>query len=251
MFRWCSYCQRCLGEFEPYDDYAISHGVCESCLGHLEHAEVAPVKGLDLFEGLFESARRGDFAACHAAVDAALGQGWRPSDAAVGLLQPALYRFGRLWEKGEASVAQENAFSDWCELSLSLLERRAPPAGRARVLIAPIHGNAHTLGPRFAALRLRDLGVTARALSPNLADAEIAEICRREEPEILGLSASLKEGLPRARGLAALVRGLPLAPGVVLGGLAARMPEAADMVSAPTPEALCRLLKPRATGGAA
>ncbi|MDE2141329.1 MAG: B12-binding domain-containing protein [Elusimicrobia bacterium] len=36
---------------------------------------------------------------------------WTPSDAAVGLLQPALYRSGALWEEGKVSVADEHRFA--------------------------------------------------------------------------------------------------------------------------------------------
>jgi hypothetical protein len=32
MIRWCAYCQRFLGEFEPYDSLDTSHGICPSCV---------------------------------------------------------------------------------------------------------------------------------------------------------------------------------------------------------------------------
>ena len=36
MLRWCSYCQKYLGETAPLEDYRVSHGICQACEAVLE-----------------------------------------------------------------------------------------------------------------------------------------------------------------------------------------------------------------------
>jgi len=244
MFRWCAYCQRLIGEVAPFDDFRITHGACAACAGRIEGGELYPVKGLELFRELFEAARQEDFDACHRHVDEALSLGWTPSDAAIGLLQPALYEFGSLWEQGAVTVAQEHRFSAWCDRALTLLEHSTPrPPGPCRVLFATRSANEHTLGARIAALRLRDRGISAWSLPAGLSDEKILSACEVEKPEILGLSAALAETLPGIRALAARAAELPHPPRVVVGGQAARLPQAADLDRAFTAEELEALLR--------
>jgi methanogenic corrinoid protein MtbC1 len=236
MFRWCSYCQHLMGESAPFDDYRVTHGICESCEGQMECNDPAfPVKGLGLFQRLFAAARDGDTAASVELAEEALAQGWTPSDVAMGLLQPGLYQIGQLWSEGKVTVADEHQFTAWCDRSLGLLESRGKAVpGPTRVLICMVEGNAHSLGPRIAALYIRDLGISARALVGDLPDDEILDLCRRESPDILGLSASMSPGISRARTIAARVQELPHPPRVVLGGLAARLPGAEGLQVAQT-----------------
>ncbi len=225
MFRWCSYCQQLIGEAPPFDDYRVTHGICASCAREMEHGAASPIKGLDLFRRLFAAAQEGDMAASITLAEEALAQGWSPSDVATGLLQPGLYQIGKLWSEGKVTVADEHRFTAWCDRTLSLLESHAGVVpGPVRVLICMVEGNAHSLGPRIAALHIRDLGISARALVPGLSDDEILDVCRRESPEVLGLSASMSPGIARARAIAARATELPRPPQVVLGGLAARLP---------------------------
>lgn len=90
MFRWCAYCQSLIGEKAPFEDFRISHGVCASCFAGADKDGSMPIKGLELYGRLFAAAKSGDQSKCRTLADEALSQGWRPSDAAIGLLQPGL-----------------------------------------------------------------------------------------------------------------------------------------------------------------
>lgn len=125
-------------------------------------------------------------------------------------------------------MADEHRFTSWCEHVLTILEERAPAALQPpRVLICAVEGEAHTIGARIAALYLRDRGVTARAVLGGLPDDEILELCARERPEVLGLSASQEYGLEHVRAISNRARRLAHPPRVVVGGLASRLPAAA------------------------
>jgi methanogenic corrinoid protein MtbC1 len=229
MFRWCSYCQKLLGETPPYDDYRVSHGICSECAGKLDGGAEFPVRGLALFQKLFAAAQEGDLSVCRRVIAEALSLGWSASDAAVGLIQPALYEIGRLWEAGKVSIAQERVFSAWCDRAMTLLEKHSPKiSGKPQVLICAVDGNRHLLGPRMAALYLRDRGVRATALLSGLPDDEIVKLCRLKRPEVLGLSVAMEAGLPRVRAIKDRLGDLQRPPRVVVGGLAARLEAAAE-----------------------
>jgi methanogenic corrinoid protein MtbC1 len=243
MFRWCSYCQSLMGESAPLDDYRLTHGICPACAARMLEGEPVTAKGEVAFRSLFAAAKAGDLALCRELTDETLSLGWKPSDVAVGLIQPALYEIGRLWELGTVSTAEEHEFTSWCERALAQLEERSPDVpGPPRVVICPVDGNAHTIGARMTALFLRDRGIPARAVIGGLPDGEILDLCRRETPAVLGLSVAQNSGLARARAIAASARSLPRPPRVVVGGLAARLPEADDLERACTVEDLLRLL---------
>lgn len=54
MIRWCSYCQKFLGERAPFDDPSFTHGICERCDLRLErNAGIARVDpGIDVLTDL-------------------------------------------------------------------------------------------------------------------------------------------------------------------------------------------------------
>ena len=227
MFRWCSYCQSLMGESAPFDDYRLTHGICGACSSRMLDGDEAIAKGEVVFRSLFAAAKVGDLSLCDELTDETLAMGWKPSDVAVGLIQPALYEIGRLWGNGTVSVAEEHDFTAWCSRALGRLEDRSVAVpGPTRVLICLVDGNEHSLGARMTALFLRDRGISARAVVGGLPDGEILDLCRRVSPAVLGLSVAETAGLLHARAVVEAVRSLPRPPRVVVGGLAARSPKA-------------------------
>lgn len=126
MFRWCSYCQNLIGETEPLNDYRISHGICVKCN---QDAKVQTSKNnfhraRTIFDLLEKARVDGNVDACGTKIDQLLGFSLKPSDIIVGILQPALYRIGELWEQGEITAAEEHRFT---EFALGLIDRLTFP----------------------------------------------------------------------------------------------------------------------------
>ena len=44
MIRWCAYCQKYIGEVEPFDRFEISHGICRRCVASGLFTEKDPVQ---------------------------------------------------------------------------------------------------------------------------------------------------------------------------------------------------------------
>ncbi len=46
MIRICAWCNRPMGEKEPFDDKSITHGMCEKCADNMEASVVSQKKTL-------------------------------------------------------------------------------------------------------------------------------------------------------------------------------------------------------------
>src|SRR5580765_6969514 len=54
MFRWCAYCQRLIGEREPFARYEVTHGICPRCEKNVDTyvSEQSTIVARDLFSEL-------------------------------------------------------------------------------------------------------------------------------------------------------------------------------------------------------
>jgi hypothetical protein len=78
MIRWCSFCQRFLGEIQPFDDPRFTHGICVPCDQKLARGEdvkeqTAPVRLL--FSRIMDGGRAGDEHACASILEEARAMG--------------------------------------------------------------------------------------------------------------------------------------------------------------------------------
>jgi methanogenic corrinoid protein MtbC1 len=229
MIRWCSYCQRFLGELPPFDDPRFSHGICVPCNQRLDRGEdvvqqTATVRSL--FGRIMEGARAGDEHVCASILEEARAMGLGTEAIMVGMLEPALYQAGIEWQDGRLSVASEHRLTSWCERVFSMLEPGPRRSGSLDLLILQAPGNSHTLGPRFAAQVLRARGLSVEVVVPDLPLNEIVTVARELQPRFIGLSCALPSAVPQAVDLVTRLRG-QLEPGLccryVLGGFAFRL----------------------------
>lgn len=201
MIRWCSYCQKFLGEKEPFTDLSISHGICTSCKtdkcfekAHgFEHIETIKAYA----DRLYQAGRTGDTHAADSLVREGLKMGFRPVDLMVGFVAPLLYHVGSQWEKGLFSVAQEHQFTSLCERMTEIIRSQHHPQERAlpRALLANLNGNYHTLGIRIVSQVLHSIGIPNQVLYPGLPAQDIVELVEMMNPQYLVLSLSMPEQL--------------------------------------------------------
>ena len=207
MIRWCSYCQRFLGERAPYDNPQFTHGICKSCESRVDRDEPV-VEDTALLRGLVKrilaSAREGDEAAFATIFPEARALGLDTESLLFGMLQPALYQAGLDWEDGSMSVAAEHRLSDWWQSVFAMFAPAPAPDHPAPIdlLVLQAPGNAHTIGPRLAAQVLAARGLSVEAISAALPLGETVEVARALRPRIVGFSCSLPAQVP---GVAALI----------------------------------------------
>lgn len=228
MFRWCSYCQNLIGEAEPLSDYRVSHGVCDACSEDLESrspsSDLPRARSISVM--LDKAGRGGSLVDCEQVIFEALDFGLKPSDLIVGILQPALYRVGDLWQRGEIRVAEEHRFTAF---ALGLIDRLQFPhasADRPLIILATHPQSFHDVGVRMLQVLSWEHGIPCERILTGTDEPALLEVASARRPVMFGLSVSLMETVPVAVELArALASRLPERSTVVLGGQAFRRTE--------------------------
>ena len=137
------------------------------------------------------------------------------------IIAPALWLVGRLWARGEISVADEHLATE-ISLRVLALQREAQRTvharkGRKALLAAPA-GEHHTVALQMISNLLRDAGYTVLMLGPDVPPGALAESATRHEPEIVCLTATMPSASDRVMlAIHEIERGWPDA-GYVLGG---------------------------------
>lgn len=233
MIRWCAYCQKHQGEAPPFDDFEITHGICDPCRATGVAADAAAIDRLRpvtaFYRRVAESARDGASAA--ELMEAGLRLGLAPWDLLVGILQPALRRMGRLWAEGAATVADEHRLTATCAAILALLHGSQPGFAALRqapvVLLVNAEGNFHTLGIQLVEFFLLSRAVPVLAVHPGLPTAEVLQLVQVIRPAKLGISCALQAHLDSARATSAALAALPERerPALYVGGFARHLAE--------------------------
>jgi len=144
------------------------------------------------------------------------------------IIAPALWLVGRLWARGEISVADEHLATE-ISLRVLTLQREATRTiqdriGRKALLAAPA-GERHTVALQMISNLLRDAGYTVLMLGPDVPAESLAEAACRHEPEVICMTATMPDASDRvAISIREIERGWKGAGYVVGGsGLSARL----------------------------
>ncbi len=180
--------------------------------------------------GLAEAGRRyvqaitaGRSELAHTVIEGALREGTGEAQILLEILAPALREVGELWHRGDINVAQEHLATT---ITLSVLDflknRRAPrPHIGLRVVVAPVDGDLHTIGGRFVAEFFTIDGWDVDFLWDPVPPADLVAFTRDRRADVLALSATDSENLPRVIETSHAIRGLgESAPKIILGGQA-------------------------------
>jgi methanogenic corrinoid protein MtbC1 len=137
------------------------------------------------------------------------------------IIAPALWLVGRLWARGEISVADEHLATE-ISLRVLALQREAQRTVQARkgrkALLAAPEGEQHTVALQMIANLMRDAGYTVLMLGPDVPPGALAECAARHEPTIVCLTATMPSASDRVMlAIHEIERGWPDA-GYVLGG---------------------------------
>lgn len=114
------------------------------------------------------------------------------------VITPAMNIIGDLWERGEISVAEEHLATVICHRVLAALHgtiRGLPGIARGNVLLATPAGQRHALGLRMVADVLEAAGYAVTHLGADVPADALRHAVRRYEPDALGLSLTMPEGV--------------------------------------------------------
>jgi methanogenic corrinoid protein MtbC1 len=151
---------------------------------------------------------------------AALDGGASVADLHVHVIAKAQAEMGRMWQAGEAQVAEEHFGSRIVEDVLAQLRRRVvkqQSTGRT-VLTASVAGNLHDIGARIVADHFEMSGWRSIFLGANMPLSELAQAARDFAPDLVALSVGLATNVRSAadtvEALRAAVPGTP----ILIGG---------------------------------
>lgn len=163
---------------------------------------------------------RADPVSARRVIDAAVDTGITFRELYLSVFQEALYEVGRLWQNGEATVAQEHLATATTQTLMSRLSfpsRSVARKGR-RALTTGTQDELHSLGARFLADFLAADGWTVIDLGAGTPTEDIARLVEDVQPAVVCLSTTLTTNLIHARAAVAALRNLPDPPLIAVGG---------------------------------
>jgi methanogenic corrinoid protein MtbC1 len=230
MIKWCSYCIRFIGEVAPYEDFLITHGVCQACapkvlsFGPSDKRDSQALR--TFFQSLQETARTGTRNEVARILEKRRRLDLSTLDLMMGMLQPLLTEIGALWAVGKVTVSTEHRFSALAgdllaqaRLEAGLEARSGPPS----LLLITAEDNYHTLGLQMAEIYFAAHGLTTLTVTPGLPPGEVLDLVAFHQPQAVGFSLAQAHGMNQILALAKRLHALPMPPRhVLVGGAAAR-----------------------------
>lgn len=217
-------------EIGPYDDFSMTHGMCDTCAGKdpfahdlVEHATALR----KIMRALKDAAWQGDFEAATAVVDKAIAANCRPVDILVGMVSPLLYEIGEAWKRGAITVEDEHRFSAFSEKVVQLVEARidaagAPGArpGAALMFLMNAPGNRHHLALRILSIWLESHGARVQVVEDDVTGEEFLRSIAAKRPKYLLISMALIDQHDRVTDIVRTVQSLPedIRPRTIVGG---------------------------------
>jgi methanogenic corrinoid protein MtbC1 len=163
-----------------------------------------------------------DSARARAAVEAAVAAGTPPEAIDLEVIGPALRAVGDLWERGEATVADEHYASGISEGLMARLATamREPPAGGRLAVVTCAPGEHHALAARMLADLLEAEAWEAIALGPSMPARDLIGLVEAEQPDVVAVSITMRDSIEPTIELMAALSVVEPRPFLVAGGQA-------------------------------
>ena len=220
LIRWCSYCQSYQGEVEPFDDYSMTHMICEHCEAEDVILDECTLCQQRLIAGFYSDLRSLVRERRTSEAIELLGQAprlkIRCSDLVAGLIQPLLHWLGDLLVCSQVRPEQAEQYIAPISLLLDQLDSRYPDLRHFCGVTNPVvllhcePGPIHRVGLRVVELGLAARGVSNTVVTPGFGYRETVELLLRYEPLAVGFTVHSDEQLVQLEQLVADLRDKPV-----------------------------------------
>lgn len=150
-------------------------------------------------------------------------------DVGVGVIQPAMYEIGALWQRNRITVAQEHLATAITQNAMARAFADADFAApqNRKALFACVPANHHGLGLRMVSDAFEVAGWDVQFLGADVPARDLLTQVGLWQPELLGLSLSLPGHIKPARQLVQQLRAElgTQCPAILAGGLASNQAE--------------------------
>ena len=158
-----------------------------------------------------------DVPTAEAVVAEALVAGVAPTAIQVRVIGAAMERIGKLWERGEVTVADEHVATVLSYRVLLALQI-APPRSRERVVLAAVEGQAHMLGSEMVADVLEGAGFEVLYLGADVPSGALGAFVAEHAPSVTGLTSTQTRDAPRLAAAIVAIHDAHPACRIMLGG---------------------------------
>ncbi|HUA07479.1 MAG TPA: B12-binding domain-containing protein [Solirubrobacteraceae bacterium] len=147
------------------------------------------------FERAFTAALlAGDGIAAETTIREAMDAGLTSAEIDEGIIAPALWQIGALWERGEITVADEHLATE-ISMRVLALQREATRVAETRrarrVMLATPEGERHVVALRMAGNLLSGAGYWTVMLGPDVPAEALAASVLRHQPDVICLSVTM------------------------------------------------------------
>ena len=157
-------------------------------------------KVIELHRAYATALLMGDEIGAELAIRDAMDAGLGAAEIDDGIIAPALWLVGDLWERGEISVADEHLATEISMRVLALQREAQRVADRRRehrIMLATPEGELHVVALRMIGNLLRDAGYDILMLGAGVPAADLAASAGRYEPDVICLSSTMPGGTDR------------------------------------------------------
>ena len=202
----------------------------KSTLGFIEHFSVQPGVSSSASVGRETPTTRekvaaaileGDRENIIALIDRELAGGTKAPDLVDKIMIPAIVRVGDLYEKKIYFLPQLMAAAETMKKALGYLEphlKKTLTAGKGKIIMATIKGDIHDIGKNIVALLLRNYGYNVIDLGKDVPDQTIIDAVKKENPDVVGLSALMTTTMVNMKDLIELARIRGIKTDFLVGG---------------------------------
>jgi len=154
-------------------------------------------------------------------IEAVLATGITASVLVDTIMIPAIVRVGDLYEKKIYFLPQLMASAETMKRALGYLEphlKKSATGNKGKILIATVKGDIHDIGKNIVTLLLRNYGYNVIDLGKDIATDDIVEAVRRENPDVIGLSALMTTTMVNMKEVVDTARAEGIKTPFILGG---------------------------------
>lgn len=171
---------------------------------------------------VFEAVMKGNKDKIVERVKVELEHGQKPEQIIDGVLIPAINRVGELFNKKKYFLPQLIASAEAMETAIHylepLLEKKNTGEEMPTIVIATVEGDIHDIGKNLVALMLRNYGYRVLDLGKDVPKEEIIETARREQAQIIALSALMTTTMMRMKDVVEYAKECKLKAKIMIGG---------------------------------
>lgn len=228
MIRWCAGCQKYMGEVAPFEDFSLTHGLCEKCVQEyknktysFEKSKIIVLFYRKVFDKIHVMKEDIEYI-----LKEAKELNIQDEDLIFGLLQPILYEIGKRWECGLITPETEHKYSF---IVLKILKTMAlhsenfslyADSKTPKIILAPIYDNFHFIGLYMLEYLLACKKIPHKFIKKPLTHDRLSFFMEKYQPEILGLSVSMPQQLSYLPEIVSFLEKLPFPCKLLCGGYA-------------------------------